>query len=93
MIYAILILVAYGILGFSFATLLTICRTCIDDCIFIEHGGDFLFVSVCWPVVFIILSYVSVMLLIIQIILKLRDKAIGRYILRILDSWVSWLRS
>jgi hypothetical protein len=88
----ILILVAYGILGFSFSTLLAICQTRIDGYIIVEDGADFLFVGLWWPVGAVILSCLSVVQLTITGILKLKILALGRYILRFLDSWVSWLR-
>ncbi len=93
MVYAIcLLLVVYGILGFSFATLLAIYQTSIDENLIVDEGGSFLFVSICWPVICFLVCYLSVGQLIALVISKLFSLTPGQYILRILDSWVSWLR-
>jgi hypothetical protein len=87
------ILFVYGGLGFTFATLLAVCKTKIDGCWIVENGADFLFVSLWWPIAFVVLGFLSVVQLTIKLVFGLKNGAIGRYILRVLDSWVAWLRS
>jgi hypothetical protein len=84
--------VVYGFLGFSFATLLAICHTRINNYWLVEDGSDFLFVSLWWPVVFVGVGCLSVMQLTITAVFRLKNWSLGRYVLRILDTWVSWVK-
>jgi hypothetical protein len=93
MLYVAYLLIAYVLLGFCFSTLLTVCRTCVDNCLIVEDGTDFLFVVLWWPFILATLSYIYVVLFAVTSVLKFKNFVLGRYIVRVLDSWVSWLRS